>query len=432
MDPMIAGILALIIFFVLVFKSVPIGIAFAIVGTLCIVVFRSWDSALYIMASQPYEWASARMLLPVPLFMLMGYFAFYSGISKELYEAAHRWFGRLSGGIAMGTTLASAGFAACCGAPMASAATMGSIAYPEMERLKYDQGISTASIAAGGTISALIPPSIPLILYGMLSGTSVRDLFLAGIIPGILLSSLFLLLIYVWCKVNPQLGPIGPTFSMKEKMVSLVGVLPMLLLFVLVIGGLYGGYFVPSEAGAIGALGAFLIGIGKRKLPVANIIAAAKETGRVVSMVAMIIVGSQIFNAALGVMGFSRQFSNWIEALDVSPYVVLLFVIIAYIVMGMVLDVMAIIMLTIPTLAPIMEALGFDLVWFGVVIITLAMLGFITPPIGVNLFIVQGVTGVDVELIYKKIMPFVVMTLICVGIMVAFPDLVTFLPEMAR
>jgi tripartite ATP-independent transporter DctM subunit len=425
------GVLALVLFFVLLALSVPIGFSFAIVGAIYIILFRGIDSALYTLGNLPYQWATAQTLIAMPLFILMGYFAFHSGISKDLYDAGYHWFGRLPGGMAMGTTVANAGFAACCGAPMASAATMGAIAYPEMKKLNYDDGLSTGSIAAGATIAAMIPPSIPFILYGMLAGTSINELFTAGIIPGLLMTFSFMAYIYIKCKINPEYGPTGPRFTMKEKMKSLGGIWPMLLLFLVVIGGLYVGIFTATEAGAVGAFGAFVIGVAKTRLTIPKIIAAAKETGKIVSFIFSIVIGSQVFNVALGVVGFSQAFSGWVSTLPVSPYIILLFIIVLYLVLGMILDIMAIIMLTIPVLAPIMTGLGFDPIWFGVIVVMLAMIGFITPPFGMNLFVVQGVTKVKIQAIFKGVIPFAIATMVCILLVIIFPQLALYLPSLA-
>jgi len=432
LDLLVIGSIAIIIFLFLVSQGVPISFSFAIVGFFGLLITRGPTPAFNALGSAPYAWAAYNMFIPVPLFILMGFLAFVSGITKDLYDTSNKWFGKLHGGIAMATTAACTGFAACCGAVPAAAATMATISYPEMEKLKYDRKLATGCISAGSTISILIPPSIPFILYGILSQTSVADLFIAGIIPGLMLAGLFLLTIYVMCRRNPKLGPPGDSFSWKERFASLKGVGGMLVLFLIVIGGLYMGIFTPTEAGAFGAFGALLIGLVMRRLTLAGIINAAKETGRLTGFVALLIIGAQIFNQFLGVSGFQSAFTAWITSLALPPYLILALIIIAYIILGMFLDIMAIFLLTIPTLAPIIAHLGFDLVWFGVIVVLLAQIGFLTPPIGMCSYIVHGTTKVPLEDVFIGIIPFALGMAAIIGILILFPQLVLFLPGLAN
>jgi tripartite ATP-independent transporter DctM subunit len=360
----------------------------------------------------------------------MGFIAFHSGISHDLYKAAFVWFGKLPGGIAIATTVANAAFGATCGSAQAAAATMGPIAFPEMENRGYDRRLATGSLAAGGTLAFLIPPSIPFILYGVLAETSIAKLFIAGIGPGILLCALFCVVILTMCSKNPALGPIGPSFTWRERFVSLKGSWAMLLLFAIVIGGLYIGVFTPSEAGAIGAFGAFVLGLVTRRLLFSGIIAAAKESVKIVCFVMTIIIGAWIFNTFLGVSGFTALFADWITALPLSRYVILVFLIVVFTFIGMFLDIAAILMLTIPTIAPIMARLGFDLVWLGVLLILIQSIGFISPPIGLNAFIVQGVTNVPAEEVFRGSIPFIISTLICIFLIIIFPEICLLLPNM--
>jgi C4-dicarboxylate transporter DctM subunit len=430
MDPMIIGLIAIVAFLILISQGVPIAFSFAIVGFLGILVVRGPAPALIALGSMPYTWSVDRMLVPVPLFILMGYFAFVAGITKDLYDAASKWFGRLPGGIAMATTAACTGFAACCGAVPAAAATMSTIAYPEMQKYHYDKKLSTGCISAGSTVSILIPPSIPFILYGMLSETSVADLFVAGIIPGIMMAGFFLLLIYIMCRRNPAIGPAGPSFSWREKFASLKGTIAMIVLFLLVIGGLYTGIFTTTEAGAIGAFGAFAIALIMRRLTFSRMITAAKETGKLTAFVALLIIGAQIFNLFLGVAGFQARFTEWITTLTLSPWVIMVAVIAVYIVLGMFLDIMAIILLTVPTLAPVIGYLGFDLVWFGVIVVLLAQIGFLTPPIGMCSYIVHGTTKVPLEDVFRGVMPFSIVMIALILILLVFPQIALFLPNL--
>jgi C4-dicarboxylate transporter, DctM subunit len=366
------------------------------------------------------------------LFVLMGQFVFQSGISTDIYEMANKWVGRFPGGIAMATMLACTGFAACSGSSLAGAATMGTIAFPEMEKFKYDRRFSTGCIAGGGTLSILIPPSTSMIIYGFLTETSIAKLFLAGIIPGILLSLFFLLTIYFLCKIYPQLGPIGQAFSLKEMILSLKGVIGMLLLFILVMGGLYFGLFTPSEAGAVGATGAFIISIIKRKADSHSIIASTKTALEVSCFILTITIGAMIFNTFLAVSGFTAVFSEWIVNLPLPSNLLIVLILLLYVPLGMFMDTMAMILLTIPIVFPIISAIGFDPIWFGILVTVMMETALITPPIGMNCFIVKGVTGVSLVDIFRGVLPFLGILLIFIGILFVFPKIILFLPNMIK
>jgi tripartite ATP-independent transporter DctM subunit len=370
------------------------------------------------------------MLIALPLFVLMGNFAFQSGISADLFEAANKWLGRLPGGLAQATTLACTGFAACTGDSVGSAATMGTIAYPSMARYNYDQGLASACIAVGGTLGILIPPSIPFIVYGFLTQTSVADLFIAGIIPGLILAGFLMLLIYVMCKRNPKLGPPAMSYSWRERFASFKGIWGMLILFILIIGGLYMGIFAPSEAGAIGAFGALVIALARRRVNLQSLNSALNSTLQITCFAFTIIIGAMVFNTLLSVSGLSSMLTAWIGNMSVSPYLVLTIVLIIYIILGMFMDGLAMTLLTVPTFVPIMVNLGFDPIWFGVIFVIMAELGLITPPVGVNCYVVQGVTKVPLEKIFQGIIPFAVIMIICVVIFIIFPQIVTFLPNL--
>lgn len=420
----------IVLFLGLVLNGIPVGISFAISGFIGIWIIRGLDVALSLLGSIPYTWASSPLLLSMPLFVFMGFLAFEAEISKDLYLAASRWLGSLPGGIAIATTVANAGFGAICGSAQAAAAAMSLIAFAEMESRSYDRKLSTGSLAAGGTLSFLIPPSIPLIIYGVLAEVSIAKLFIAGIVPGLLLAAIYSAIIYIMCKRNPDLGPPGPKYQWKEKVKALKGVWGMLTLFIAVMGGMYAGMFSPSEGGAIGAFGAFLLGVISKRLSWKKILRAAKESSRLVCFIIAIIIGAQVFNTYLGIAGFSYKLSEWVFSLQVSKYVILLSVVVIFVLIGMFLDIAAILLLMIPTLAPIMSKLGFDLVWLGILLVLLQSLGFISPPIGVNAFIVQGTTKVPISIIFRGSIPFMIGLLFCILIIVVFPEICTFLPAL--
>jgi len=420
-------IIGIAVFLVLAFVGMPIAFSFALVGFVGVLLIRGIGPGLSMLGSAPWQWASQAGLIVVPLFILMGQFAFHSGISRDLYIAANKWIGRLPGGLALATNLACTGFAACTGSSLASGATMGTIAYPEMMKFKYSPRLATGVIASGGTLGILIPPSVVFIIYGFLTAQPIGVLFIAGIFPGLLLSGLFLALISVMVLRNPKLGPPGQSFPWRERFASLTGVWGMLVLFVVVIGGLYLGVFAPSEAGAIGAFGAFVVALSRRtKLPL--FITALKDSLRLTCMVMTITIGAMIFGVFLTVSGAPSMLAAWITGLPVSPYVILILILLMYIPLGMVMDAMAMVLLTIPIIFPIVTGLGFDPIWFGVLIVLVFEMALITPPVGMIVYVVQGVTKVPMEVVFRGNFPFLIAMIVALALLVAFPQISLWLP----
>ena len=421
------GLIAVGGFLFLSFLGLPLGFSFIVVGFTGMYLLKGLMPALNLLGGNPYSQVASFVLCAVPLFVLMGQLAFYSGISRNLFDAAYKIMSRLPGGLALATMGACTAFAACTGSSLASAATMGTIAHPEMKRYKYSSRLATGTIAAGGTLGILIPPSTIFIILGIITETNIGALFVAGILPGLLLAGLFILLIVVMCKRNPALGPPGKAFTWREKFRSLTGVWGMLGLFVLVIGGLYVGIFSPSEAGSIGASGAFLLAL-IRRMPLSSFLSAFKDSARITCYMLFILIGASIFNIFLGIAGVPAVMSNWITSLPVPPIGIVIGMLILYIPLGMFLDTLGMILLTVPIFFPVIVQLGFDPVWFGVLMCMMAELGMITPPVAINVYIVQGVTKVPMEDIFLGIIPFVIVYLIAIGLIVAFPDISLFLP----
>jgi tripartite ATP-independent transporter DctM subunit len=432
MPEILIAVLGIVLFLLLSFNGMPVAFSFAIVGALGLIYIRGLGPGLAILGHTPYAWGTNSNLLPLPLFILMGMFAFYSRISQDLYQTAYRWMGRLPGGIALATNLASTGFAACCGVSMAGAATMGSIAYPEMRRLKYDNRIATGCIVAGGGLSSLIPPSLAFIIYGFLTEESIARLFIAGLLPGLMLSFMFLLTIFIMCKRNPELGPPGPSFTWGQRFRALKGVLGMLVLFILVFGGLYIGVFTPSEAGAAGACGAFIITVASGRLKLAGLVGATKDTLKTACFILTMIIGANIFNSFLGTTGLSSGFSEWLTGLHLPRYLILSGILFVYLPLGMFLDIGAVILLTVPIFVPPLEALGFDPIFIGVLIAVVAEIGFMTPPVGLNAFVVHGVTQVPLARVFRGTLPFAIVMLMGLIILVIFPQIVLFLPNVMQ
>ena len=429
MSPIEIGGLGIAGFLLLLCLGMPIALSFATAGILGIIAVQGLGPGLNLLGQAFYTWTSSYVLCTIPLFVLMGQFAYHSGISGDLYTAAYRWIGRLPGGLALATNIACTGFAACTGSSVASAATMTVIAYPEMQKANYDPRLSAGCIAAGGTLGILIPPSTIFIVYGIITETSINELFIAGILPGLLISALFCGLIFFMCKRNPRLGPPGESFSWKEKLTSLKGVCWMLGLFILVIGGLYVGIFAPSEAGTIGAFGAFTIALAKRGLTRAGFLTTLKETVQFTSFALFVLIGAMIFSNFLTFSGLPEALTTWITGLRVSPVVILLMILALYIPLGAIMEPLDTILLTIPIVFPIIVKLGFDPVWFGVLIVILSELSLITPPVAMNLYVVQGITKIPLQVISRGIMPFLLVLIGGLIILIAFPEISLFLPR---
>jgi C4-dicarboxylate transporter DctM subunit len=432
MSPLIICIIGLVVFLIFMALGMRIAFAFMLVGFLGVFFLKDFDIAASLLARSAFVWASNGSLIALPLFVLMGFFVFQGGIGMELYDFAHKWVGRFPGGLAVATEVAGTIFGACCGVSMGAAATFGTISYPEMEAHHYSRRLSTGAICAGGSLSSLIPPSVPFIIYGALTEVSVGEMFIAGIVPGLLLSGLFIIVTLVICRLNPSAGPRGESYSLKEMLISLKGVIAVLVLFIIVIGGLFIGVFAPSEAGAIGAFGAFVIALARRRLNRSSIVAAVIQGLKTSCFILTITIGAMIFANFLAVGGFTGMFRDWIGTFQVSPHVIMLFILIIYIPLGMFMDALAMILLTIPIVFPVVQALGFDPIWFGILITILAEIGLLTPPVGLNAYVVSGVTKVPLEDVFSGITPFFIVMLVGVVIMYLCPQVVTFLPSLIK
>jgi tripartite ATP-independent transporter DctM subunit len=422
-SPLLICIIGLAAFFLVMSQGMPIAFAFALVGFVGIILLKGLGPGLAAVGSAPYTWSTMGALLPVPLFMLMGQFMYHSGFSTELYAAAHKWLGRRPGGLALATTLASTGFAACSGASLAGAATMGTVAYPEMKSFNYHPRLATGCIAAGGSLSCLIPPSAAFIVYGVLTETSIGKLFIAGILPGLLLAGLYMTVIHIMCRRNPTLGPPGQTYSLREKLASLKGILGVLILFIIVIGGLFVGVFTPSEAGAMGAFGAFVIMVLRGRLTIATLVTALKDSITTTCFVLTITIGAMVFSNFLALGGFSTLFREWVMAMPVSRHIILITILLIYIPLGLFMDGLAMLLLTIPIVFPIVKGFGFDPVWFGVILTLIVEMALITPPVGMNSYVVHGVTKVPLEEVFRGIIPFFLMMLACLALLYTFPQI---------
>lgn len=430
MSPELVGVISLIALIVLLFAGMWIGFAMAFLGFFGFAYLAGFQAALGVLATVPYSSIALYGVSVVPLFLLMGNVAANSGISADLYKTGYKWVGHLPGGLAMGTIGACAGFAAICGSSMASGVTMGKVALPEMEKYKYDPRLATGCVASGSTLGILIPPSLGFILYGLLTEESVGKLFMAGILPGILLAFLFIVTIFIWAKRNPEMGPPGEKVSFKEKIISLRNTWAMTTLFLLVMGGIYGGFFTPSEAGAIGAFGSIIITFIAGKLNFKTLLATLLQTGQMTSMVLILLVGSMIFMNFLSISKLPFSVADFVAGLTLPKYGLFAIIIFIYLILGMFMDAMSSMVITVPIIYPTILVLGFDPIWFGVIMVLVVEMGLITPPVGMNVFVLSSVTHESLGTIFRGTTPFVFAILLSIILMTIFPKIALLIPNM--
>jgi tripartite ATP-independent transporter DctM subunit len=431
MSPVTVGIVGIGFLIVLFLIRLPVAFAMGLVGVVGFAYLAGPGPALSILSQDIFEQFSSYPLAVIPMFILMGTFAFASGISRRLYETAYTWVGQFRGGLTIATVFACAGFGAICGSSTATAATMGQIALPEMKKYKYDDTLATGTVAAAGTLGILIPPSTVLIVYGILTEESIGKLFIAGVLPGIILSIFFAATVALMCWRNPDIGPPGIPTSWMEKLRATTGIMPALILFLLAIGGLFLGWFSPTQAGAIGAGGALLIGLGRRLLSWRTFVEAGMEGLRTSCMVLFIITGAVIFGHFMAVSTIPFVLAEWLGGLPIHPMAIMVVIIFIYFIGGFFMDAMGLIVVTIPIFFPIVQKLGFDPIWFGVIIVLVTEMGVITPPVGVNVFVIKGIApDVPLELIFKGIFPFLAALIIVTAILILFPQIATFLPSL--
>ncbi|MBA7671134.1 C4-dicarboxylate TRAP transporter large permease protein DctM [subsurface metagenome] len=430
MTPMVVGFIGMGILMVLLFSRMPIGLVMGLVGFAGFAYIVSLDGALGILRVIAYSTFANYSMCVIPLFVLMGSFCFYAGLSKDLYDTVHSWLGSLRGGLAMATVGACAGFAAISGSSVATAVAMGTAVLPEMKRFKYDDRLAVGSVVAGGTMGILIPPSIGLILYAIIAEQSIGRLFLAGFIPGVLEGVFYMFTIYILCRYNPRMGPPGPRTSFTQKIASLKNTWIVLVLFLLVIGGLYLGVFSPTEAAGVGAFGAFIFALGRRRLGWKAFKGSLSDTGRTTAMVFIILLGAMILNYFLAVTRLPFELAGIIAGLALNRYIILGAILVIYLVLGCVMDSMGMMLLTTPIFLPLIMALGFDPIWFGIIVVRMCEIALITPPIGMNLFVIKGVAkDVPMSTVFRGIIPFVIADVCHVALLVAIPQLSLFLPS---
>ena len=424
----IAGIGLLLLLFVIKF---PVAFAMALVGFLGFAYLAGVSPALALLAKDVFETFSSYPLSVIPMFILMGNFAYASGISQRLFNTAYAWVGHFRGGLTITTVIACAGFAAICGSTTATAATMGQIALPEMKKYRYDNKLATGTVAAASTLGILIPPSTIFIVYGIMTEGSIGQLFISGVLPGAILTLFFLLTVGYLCIRHPELGPPGEPTTWAKKLKAFSGIIEAVILFLLAIGGLFLGWFSPTQAGAIGAGGALLIGVARRRISWSGFVEAGKEGLRTSCMVLFIITGATVFGHFMAMSGIPFVLADWIGSLPISPMAVMGLIIFVYFVGGFFMDSMALIVVTIPIFFPLVMNLGFDPIWFGVIIVVVAEMGVITPPVGVNVFVIKGIAPeIPLHVIFRGIFPFLGGLILLAVLLMIFPQIATFLPSL--
>ncbi len=436
MNPTLIGIIGILLMILMFMSRMPVAYAMALVGFVGFSHMISFTGALNLLAKDYYDIFSSYGLSTVPLFILMGQLAFSAGISRRLYDTAYTFLGHTRGGLAIASVSACTAFGAVCGSSAATAATMATVGLAEMKRFNYADELAAGSVASGGGLGMIMPPSVVLIIYGVLTGQSIGKLFVAGILPAMLVTVLFIIAIMVWCAVVPEQGPRGEHFSWGARIKSLKGMGETLLVFALVMGGLFMGWFTPTEAAAIGVCGVLLVTLLRRQLTWNAFVNALYETLKTSCMVLMLVGGAVIFGKFLAVTRIPYNIAAWIGAFDLPPLLVLGLVILVYFIGGCFMDSLALVMLTVPIFYPMVIDLGYDPIWFGIIIVMVTEMGVITPPVGINVYVVYGVArglpggGIELESIFKGIAPFMLAVLIGTIILALFPQIILLLPNM--
>lgn len=424
------GILVLIIFFII---RMPIAFAMGFVGFLGFSYVTSFKSGLAILPRDIFEQLTSYSISAIPMFILMGYYAFSAGLGSRLYDAAYKVFGHIRGGLAIASIWACAAFGAICGSSTATAATMGKLALPAMKKYGYDDTLATGCIASAGGLGILIPPSVIFLIYGFMTEQSIGKLFISGIVPGVILAILMSIAVLIICYKNPSYGPKGEKSTFREKFVSCIRILDAFGLFILVVGGLLFGFFTPTQAGGIGAAGALVIGLIRREITWDSFVKNTREALRTSCMILIVIACATVFGHFMTVSKIPFFVSRWISSLDVPPYIVMFVIILIYLVGGCFIDAIPLIILTIPILFPIVTNLGYDPIWFGVIIVLVTCMGVVTPPVGVNVYVIKGIAqDVPLERIFKGIFPFLIAMIVASVIFIFYPPVVTYLPSLVK
>jgi tripartite ATP-independent transporter DctM subunit len=418
---------------VMLLLRIPVGFVMAIMGFLGLVYTVSWDAALGMIGTDLWQTFSSYGLTVIPMFILMGQICFYSQVNERVYNAAYKWFGQIRGGLAITTVMACAGFAAICGSNTATAATMTAVAMPEMKKYKYAPILTSGSIAAGSTLGVVIPPSVVLVVYGIYTGQSIGKLFFGSFVPGVILAFLMALTVYIMCLVNPEWGPKGPRSTFYERIKAIPDALDMLIMFGIIMYSLYAGLFTPSEAGAAGSVVAIVISLVRKKLTWKGFVGSVIDTLRISCMIFLLVAGAVLFGRFLAVTRLPFVAAEWVASLPVSDWMILWSMLIIYVIGGCVMDALAFLLITVPIFFPVAQQLGYDPIWFGVIITLVTTLGAITPPVGISAYIVSGMAkDIPLSTVFKGVVWFIPSYIITMILIEVFPQLVTFFAALVK
>jgi C4-dicarboxylate transporter DctM subunit len=429
MNEIMVGIVVLALLLLLFATGIELGFAMALMGFMGFAYLNGFRPAMQLVGRDVFDVITNYGYTVFPLFILMGQIGFNAGIAVRLYNAAHKFVGHVPGGLAMATVLGATGFKAICGSSAATSATFASVAIPEMDRYGYDRRLSTGIVATVGTLGCIIPPSVVLIIFGILTEQSIGRLFLAGIIPGLIIALFFLGIIYGWVKINPKIAPMSERSTWKERIKSLPEVGWILLVFILVVGGIMNGFFTPTEAGAVGTFAILILAVAKRGLNFKGYVKSLTESLRTAGMILMLIAGSVILGHFIAVTNIPQNTADWLVALPVNRYFIIMIICLVYLIGGSFIDDLAFMILATPIFYPAVQKLGFDPIWFGILIGVVVMIGVVIPPVAVCVFVVKNITKEPIGVIYKGVAPFLISLVVVWGMLFIFPGLATWLPS---
>jgi C4-dicarboxylate transporter, DctM subunit len=428
MNEITVGIIGLAAILVLFLTGIELGFAMILMGFLGFGYLISWHAALNLLAKDFFDVFNTYGFTVIPLFILMGQVAFNSGIAKRLFDAAHKFIGHIPGGLAMATVAGATAFKSICGSSPATAATFASVAVPEMDRYGYAKKLSTGIVASVGTLGVLLPPSVTLIIFGIITDQSIGRLFLAGIFPGLLVAFFFVVIIYAWCKLYPDNAPRSPRYSWKERFKSLPEVIWVVIIFALVIGGILKGFFTPTEAGSVGTFLVLVLTFGKGDLKFKGFLKSVVESVRTACMVLMLIAGSTVLGHFIAVTKIPMLAADWIVGLPLAPWIIMIFIAIIYLIGGSFIDDLAFMILATPIFYPAIDKLGYNPLWFGIMIGVTVMVGVVIPPVAINVFVVKQITKVPFGVIYAGVYPFLISLVVASILLFIFPGIATWLP----
>jgi tripartite ATP-independent transporter DctM subunit len=424
------GMIGIVILSVMLMIGLDVGFSMLVTGFIGFAMIGGWSAALGNMAILPFDTLNNYFFAVLPLFLLMGAFCAEGQIGRDAYEMARTWFGQLRGGLAIATIGACGLFAAITGTTLAGSLVMGKVAYPEMRKAGYKMPLAAGVVSVGGTLGILIPPSMGFILIGIMTDLNIGQLFMAGILPGIIVIIFYMSTIVIWSKIDPKLAPTTPRATWKQRFSSVKLTWPVVLLFLLIMGGIYGGWFTATEAGAIGAFGALVIPLARRQMSRKALWNSLMDCARMTSMIVILMVGAYMFNAFMAITQIPATFGNFLVNLSIPRWGVMFFILVFYVVAGTFFDPLSILILTISIFFPAVKALGFNLIWYSVIMVRLIEIGQISPPAGINLFGLKGVIDAPMSEIFKGVMPFIASDIVNLALLCVFPVICTFLPSM--